>query len=73
MFFVWYVLPHFQIRSPIWSYWASIIGPIPFGIIAAKLIEIPVLHFRDRVFPTVPKQASAQGLGETPLDSVATS
>jgi len=29
-----------------------------FGILAAKLIEIPVLRFRDRVFPS---HASAIG------------
>ena len=74
MFFVWRVLGvllHFQVLSPVWLYWCSIIGPILFGIAAAKAIEIPVLRFRDRVFPTVPKSgvtsntpASTEGLAE---------
>jgi peptidoglycan/LPS O-acetylase OafA/YrhL len=70
MFFVWNVLPHFHIKSPILSYWASVIGPIPFGIIAGKLIEIPVLRFRDRVFPTVSNPIPPKVIGEETLDSV---
>jgi len=31
-------------------YWATIGGAIVFGIVAAKAIEIPALHFRDRMF-----------------------
>lgn len=74
MFFIWRVLggfSHFYPLSPVWMYWCSIIGPILFGIAAAKAIEIPVLRFRDRVFPTVPKSgvtsntsASTGGLAE---------
>jgi peptidoglycan/LPS O-acetylase OafA/YrhL len=71
MFFVWLVLPHFHIKSPILTYWGSIIGPIPFGIVMAKIIEIPVLRFRDRVFPTVLKESPARVPGEEARDSVA--
>jgi len=73
MFFVWRMLPHFHITSPVWSYWCSIVGPILFGIAAAKVIEIPVLRFRDRVFPPAPKslvtsktRVSREELGEAP-------
>jgi peptidoglycan/LPS O-acetylase OafA/YrhL len=55
MFFIWRVLPHFRITSPAGVYWCSIVGSILFGIAAAKAIEIPVLRFRDRVFPSIPK------------------
>jgi peptidoglycan/LPS O-acetylase OafA/YrhL len=74
MFFIWRVLgglSHFHDLSPVLLYWCSIIGPILFGIAAAKAIEIPVLRFRDRVFPPVPKSgmtsntpASTEGLAE---------
>ena len=74
MFFVWRVLGlplHFHVLSPMWSYWCSIVGAVLFGIGTAKVIEIPMLRFRDRVFPTVPKSgvtsvtpASTEGLAE---------
>ena len=56
MFFVWKVLPHLRITSPGWLYWWTIVGSILFGVVVAKIIEIPVLRFRDRVFPTAPRQ-----------------
>jgi peptidoglycan/LPS O-acetylase OafA/YrhL len=71
MFFVWLVLPHFHIKSPMWNYWGSIIGPIPFGIVLAKLIEVPALHFRDRIFPTVLKESPARVVGKEAEDGVA--
>ena len=70
MFFVWIILPHFRIKSPILSYWCSIAGPILFGIVAAKAIEIPMLRFRDRFFPAVSTPASEAELRKTSLDSV---
>jgi peptidoglycan/LPS O-acetylase OafA/YrhL len=77
MFFIWRILPHFNITAPLVVFWSSIVGPILFGIAAAKLIEIPVLRFRDRVFPAVPKSrvvsetpASSEDLREAPSGSV---
>jgi len=70
MFFVWIVLPHFHIHSLMWFYWCSIAGPIPFGILMAKIIEFPVLHFRDRVFPSLTEQSPARVLTETAPESV---
>ena len=55
LFYMLRVVPYFHITSKVGLYWCSFAGSIPFGIAAAKLIEIPVLRFRDRVFPTVPK------------------
>ena len=53
------LLLHFHFASPALSFWCYFAGAILFGIAAAKLIEIPVLRFRDRVFPrsssTIPK------------------
>ena len=71
MFFIWMILPHLHIRSPLGIYWASLIGPIPFGILLAKLIEIPVLRFRDRAFPTLSGQLASNLPKEKALDSVA--
>jgi peptidoglycan/LPS O-acetylase OafA/YrhL len=71
MFFIWKILPHFHINSPIWSYWCSIVGPIPFGAVAAKLIEIPVLRFRDRVFPTASERSSKREIEDSPMESIA--
>jgi peptidoglycan/LPS O-acetylase OafA/YrhL len=77
MFFVWRVLPHFYITSPLGVFWSSIVGPILFGIAAAKVIEIPALRFRDRVFPSVPAsrvasepRTSMEELREAPSGSV---
>jgi peptidoglycan/LPS O-acetylase OafA/YrhL len=73
MFFVWFILPHFHIASHMWNYWASIAGPILFGIVMAKIIEVPVLHFRDRLFPSLTQQSLAPVLKERALESAATS
>jgi peptidoglycan/LPS O-acetylase OafA/YrhL len=76
MFFVWRVLPHFHISSPLGVFWSSIVGPILFGIGAAKVIEIPVLRFRDRAFPSIPgsrtasETTSIEELKEAPSGSV---
>jgi peptidoglycan/LPS O-acetylase OafA/YrhL len=45
---IWRVFPLF--REPLWTFWFSIAGPILFGIAAAKVIEVPVLRFRDHMF-----------------------
>jgi peptidoglycan/LPS O-acetylase OafA/YrhL len=71
MFFLWKVFPHFHIKSPKGTYWCTIIGAILFGIAASKAIEIPVLRFRDRVFPTFSKPGPPKAIVETPADSVA--
>jgi peptidoglycan/LPS O-acetylase OafA/YrhL len=55
MFYVWRVLPHFHIKSPMLLYWVTIAGAVLFGVAAAKVIEMPALRFRDRFFPTVAK------------------
>jgi peptidoglycan/LPS O-acetylase OafA/YrhL len=73
MFFVWLILPHIHIKSHMLFYWASIAGPILFGIVVAKIIEVPVLHFRDRVFPSLTEQRPAPALAEPALESVASS
>lgn len=52
IFFLARVLNHFHITSPALAFWCYLAGSIVFGIIAAKAIEIPVLRFRDRVFPS---------------------
>jgi peptidoglycan/LPS O-acetylase OafA/YrhL len=62
MFYVWKVLPHFHIARPMVLYWATIGGAIVFGIVAAKAIEIPALHFRDRMFPAVARELAESGL-----------
>jgi hypothetical protein len=54
-------------------YWCSIAGPILFGILMAKIIEFPVLHFRDRVFPALTEKKPAAAPAEPALESVATS
>jgi hypothetical protein len=58
-------------------YWGFLVGSILFGIAAAKVIEIPVLRFRDRVFPPVPKDSLASKtltftgeLREAPQDGI---
>ena len=73
MFFIWKILPHLHIHSPLGVYWASIVGPIPFGIIAAKLIEIPVLRFRDRVFPSSTTPASMTEPQDKSMETVVAS
>ena len=73
MLFVWYILPHFHIASHMGTYWCSIAGPILFGIVMAKIIEVPVLHFRDRFFPSLTQQSPAPKLAEPALESIATS
>jgi peptidoglycan/LPS O-acetylase OafA/YrhL len=62
MFYVWKVLPHFHIKAPMLLYWATVGGAIVFGILAAKAIEIPALHFRDKMFPPVAKELAESGL-----------
>jgi peptidoglycan/LPS O-acetylase OafA/YrhL len=71
-FFVWIILPHFHIPSGIPFYWCSIVGPILFGILIAKIIEFPVLHFRDRVFPALTQQDPVPAVAEPALESVTT-
>lgn len=70
MFFVWKILPHFHIQTPIWNYWLSISGPIVFGITMALIIEIPVLRLRDRLFPNLTGRVVPTELRESPRDSV---
>jgi peptidoglycan/LPS O-acetylase OafA/YrhL len=53
--FFFQMLAHIHIKSPTVTYWCFIGGSILFGIAASKAIEIPVLHFRDRVFPGLSK------------------
>jgi peptidoglycan/LPS O-acetylase OafA/YrhL len=64
MFYVWKVLPHFHIASPMVLYWATVVGAIVFGIIAAKAIEMPALHVRDRMFPAVARELAESGLAK---------
>jgi len=63
MFYLWRVVPHFHIASHVGLYWCFFVGSILFGIAAAKAIEIPVLRFRDRVFPPVPKSRAVPKTG----------
>jgi peptidoglycan/LPS O-acetylase OafA/YrhL len=77
MFFAWRVLPHFHVTSPAGLFWWYLLGPIPFGMAAAKVIEIPALRFRDRMFPPVSKgpavsrtALSTEGAGEAPSGGV---
>jgi peptidoglycan/LPS O-acetylase OafA/YrhL len=51
IFFLHRVLGHLHIASRALSFWCYLGGAILFGIAAAKLIEIPALRFRDRIFP----------------------
>lgn len=51
------VLGHFHITSQALWFWCYFAGAILFGIAAAKVIEIPVLRFRDRVFPRSSKSS----------------
>lgn len=61
MFYQKPVLAHFHIASfTLWSV-CYIPGAIIFGIRAAKVIELPVLRFRDRVFPSNSKRSVVQG------------
>jgi peptidoglycan/LPS O-acetylase OafA/YrhL len=55
------VLPHFNITSQALWFWCYFVGSILFGIAAAKAIEIPVLRFRDRVFPRSSKSSVTSG------------
>jgi peptidoglycan/LPS O-acetylase OafA/YrhL len=64
VFFAWKVLPHFHIASPMVLYWATVVGAILFGIAAAKIIEMPALHFRDRVFPAVSRPLTKPDLAK---------
>jgi hypothetical protein len=45
-------------------YWTTVVGAILFGIAAAKAIEIPALHVRDRLFPPVAKELAESGLAK---------
>jgi peptidoglycan/LPS O-acetylase OafA/YrhL len=69
--FFFQVLEHFHIKSPIANYWCFIIGSILFGIAASKVIEIPVLHIRDRMFPSLSKPPALTAPAETPAPTVA--
>jgi peptidoglycan/LPS O-acetylase OafA/YrhL len=64
MFYVWKVLPHLHIQAPMVLYWATVAGAILFGIVAAKAIEMPALHVRDRMFPAVAKELAESGLAK---------
>ena len=57
MFYQERVLAHFHITS--FTLWSAcyLPGAILFGIVAAKVIEFPVLRFRDRVFPRSSKSS----------------
>ncbi len=71
MFVVWIILPHLHITSHMFFYWCSIGGPIVFGIVMARIIEFPVLHFRDRVFPSLTEQNPVPVRKEPALESAA--
>jgi peptidoglycan/LPS O-acetylase OafA/YrhL len=45
------VFSYLHLQSPALSFICYLAGSIAFGIAAAKLIELPALRFRDRVFP----------------------
>lgn len=62
MFYVWKVLAHLHITSPMLLYCSTIVGAILFGIAAAKIIEMPALRLRDRMFPAVAKELAESGL-----------
>jgi peptidoglycan/LPS O-acetylase OafA/YrhL len=64
IFFQQHVLRYFHITSQPLSYWCYFSGAILFGIAASEVIEIPVLRFRDRVFP--------RSSGVTPKDRLPT-
>jgi len=51
IFYQQYVLEYFHIPRPALWFWCDFVGAILFGIAAAKAIEIPMIRFRDRVFP----------------------
>ena len=51
IFFREYVAMHIQSTSRAYWFCCYFVGAILFGIAAAKAIEIPMLRFRDRVFP----------------------
>lgn len=51
MFYQLRILSHFHIASFTLWFVCYFPGAILFGIVAAKIIEFPVLRFRDRVFP----------------------
>jgi peptidoglycan/LPS O-acetylase OafA/YrhL len=53
------ILAHFHIASPTLTFCCYLAGAILFGIAAAKAIEIPVLRFRDRVFPRMARISTA--------------
>jgi len=57
MFYQERVLSHLHITS--FTLWCALYlpGAILFGIVAAKIIEFPVLRFRDRVFPRSSKSS----------------
>jgi peptidoglycan/LPS O-acetylase OafA/YrhL len=57
IFFTQRVLVHLHITSRALWFWCYFIGAILFGIAAAEAIEIPVLRFRDRVFPRSSKSS----------------
>jgi peptidoglycan/LPS O-acetylase OafA/YrhL len=59
VFYLWRVVPHFHIASHVVLYWCFFVGAILFGIAAAKVIEVPVLRFRDRMFPSVSQRRPA--------------
>jgi len=77
IFYLWRIVPHLHLTSHVSLYWGFLVGSILFGIAAAKVIEIPVLRFRDRVFPPVPKDSLASKtltftgeLREAPQDGI---
>jgi len=51
VFFVDHVMKHIHSSSQAFLFWCYFVGAILFGIATAKAIEIPMLRFRDRVFP----------------------
>jgi peptidoglycan/LPS O-acetylase OafA/YrhL len=66
--YVWHVfvrerlMPHLHIASPALDALCFIAGSILVGIAAAKVVEIPVLHFRDRMFPGISDRTRAKSL-----------
>jgi peptidoglycan/LPS O-acetylase OafA/YrhL len=60
MFYKDRLLAHFHIISPALWFWCYFVGAILFGIAAAKAIEIPMLRFRDRVFPRSSKRSTLE-------------
>jgi peptidoglycan/LPS O-acetylase OafA/YrhL len=64
--YVWHVfvrqrlMAHLHIASPALDALCFIAVSILFGVAAGKIVEIPVLHFRDRMFPGISDRTRAK-------------